>query len=788
MTNINDQINHLHARLDALAVKQADISREIIHLRMEISRLQLIQPGEKVEQKASEITASVDKAMEEKKAEVFQTIPIQPLVGRAIETSVPRAKEPSKGKSDLEKFIGENLINKIGIVITVIGVAIGAKYSIDHDFISPLTRIILGYLFGAGLLGFGMKLKSRYENFSAVLVSGAMAILYFITYAAYDFYQLIPQLVTFAMLVAFTAFTVVAAIQYNRQVIAHIGLVGAYAVPFLLSDGSGRVAVLFSYTTIINVGILIISFKKYWKPLYYSSFALTWLIYFSWYIEQYREIDHFALAMAFLSVFFIIFYTSFLAYKLLRKEQFAKDDIILLLANSFIFFGIGYALLDNESTGRQLLGLFTLGNAIIHFIVGILIYRQKLADRNLFYFVAGLVLLFITIAVPVQLDGNWVTLLWAGEAALLFWIGRTRKVEVYEKLAYPLMVLALFSIMHDWAVLYGNYQLGHPETRITPLMNINFLTSLLVFGAFGFINVLHRDKRYATSFSMSNSIFRVVPWMLPFILIFTIYFAFRMEIGNYYGQLIKDSELVIPTGVEKYAEYRWNLDLAKFRTIWIINYSLLFFSVLSFVNIKKFKEEKLAVFNLGLNVITILVFLIAGLYELSELRESYLQQTNGAYYRIGAFNLGIRYVSYAFVGLTLMACYQTIRRMLIRQDFTMAFDLLLHTTLLWILSSELISLMDISGYTESYKLGLSILWGTYSLMLIALGIWKKKKHLRIGAIGLFAVTLVKLFTYDISHLDTISKTIVFVSLGILLLIISFLYNKYKNIISDDIKV
>jgi uncharacterized membrane protein len=70
------------------------------------------------------------------------------------------------------------------------------------------------------------------------------------------------------------------------------------------------------------------------------------------------------------------------------------------------------------------------------------------------------------------------------------------------------------------------------------------------------------------------------------------------------------------------------------------------------------------------------------------------------------------------------------------------------------------------------------------LILIGLGIWKKKKYLRIGAIALFGITLYKLFFYDISDLDTIAKTIVFVSLGALLLIISFLYNKYKQIISD----
>ena len=89
------------------------------------------------------------------------------------------------------------------------------------------------------------------------------------------------------------------------------------------------------------------------------------------------------------------------------------------------------------------------------------------------------------------------------------------------------------------------------------------------------------------------------------------------------------------------------------------------------------------------------------------------------------------------------------------------------------------------GSDASYKLALSILWGVYALFLVVIGIWKNKKHLRIGAIIIFTLTLVKLFAYDISHLNTISKTIVFVSLGILLLIISFLYNKYKANIADE---
>ena len=53
---------------------------------------------------------------------------------------------------------------------------------------------------------------------------------------------------------------------------------------------------------------------------------------------------------------------------------------------------------------------------------------------------------------------------------------------------------------------------------------------------------------------------------------------------------------------------------------------------------------------------------------------------------------------------------------------------------------------------------------------------------------MLAIMLMKLFFYDFSDLDTIAKTIAFTLLGILLLIISFLYNKYRNIISDEFEL
>jgi hypothetical protein len=770
MSEEGERIDLLLKKIETLVKRQETLSEDLKGVREELNRLKIPEPGKTVEKAKPPLEIPADK------------IPVEIKKEKVPETIISPQEEI---KSDLEKFIGENLINKIGIAITVIGVSIGAKYAIDHDLISPLTRIMLGYLVGLGLLFFALRLRKNYDNFSAVLLSGSLAIMYFLTYAAYSFYAIYPQWLTFILMVIFTAAAVTAAIDYNKQVIAHIGLVGAYAVPFLLSQGPEDVVVLFSYTAIINVGILVISFKKYWKPLYYSSFLLTWLMFMTWYGSKYQASEHLVTASVFLSVFFVTFYLMFLAYKLIQKEKFDIYDIVLLLANSFIFYGLGYNILTKHDSGEHLTGLFTLFNAAIHTVVSLYIYRQKLADRNLFHLVSGLVLIFITIAIPVQLSGNWITLLWAGEAALLFWIGRTKKVAFYEILSYALIYLAFFSIIYEWSPVRNINDPGKTGAAIIPFFNADFLTSILFTAAFGFINCLNRNPEHPSPIASQDELMKIVSFSISAILLLAIYFSFSMEISKYWDKLYNNSLIEINVEGRINSRQFWNTDFQEFKKIWLINYSLMFFSVLSFINIRKIKNRNWGFANIGLSTLVMVIFLIQGLYSMSELRETYLNQPLPGYYQSGIFNIAIRYVSFVFAGLMLASLRKYVEEDFIKPvpfDLNVAYDILLSLSLVWIISSELLSWMDIMKSTQSYKLALSILWGMYSLLLISAGIWKNKKHLRIGAIALFGVTLIKLFFYDISHLDTISKTIVFVTLGILLLIISFLYNKYKSLI------
>ncbi|MES2830041.1 MAG: DUF2339 domain-containing protein [Bacteroidota bacterium] len=684
-------------------------------------------------------------------------------------------------KSDFEKFVGENLISKIGILILILGVGIGARYAIEHEMISPLTRVILGYCVGSILLFLSLKLKEKYENFSAVLISGAIAIMYFITYAAHDFYGIIPQAIAFIMMVVFTCFGVYTALKYNKQVIAHIGLVGAYAVPFLLSDGSGKVLVLFTYMAIINCGILIISFRRYWKPLLYVAFFFTWVIFLAWALDNPNAPNHDSITLSFSLIFFLIFYSCALFYKVKKGEISTFLDVIIILANAIAYYGISYCALENSEAGTQFLGLFTVANSAFHFAVSRLIVSKKIEDQKLIFLLVSLAITFITVAAPVQLDGGYITIFWAVEAAALFYFSRIRKIIVYEKLSLALIVLAFLSLIIIWLTYYDN--LRNAEKISTWFLNVDFLTAVIFIVAFGWMYYISKKpNENPHSTAMLNN---TLTYLIPGILLVTLYMTFRMEVSKYF-----DSQLIITKvtvkaqrAIDEPMIYS-NTNLNLLKISWIYIYSLLFAVALTFANLKKIKVVNLATVNVFFNLALMIAFLIQGLYNLSLLRDNYILQTH-QYFTNGPENILVRYISFLCVALLLIASYRLSKSAIVKWKIRIEFDYFLYVSMLWVLSSELVHIIAMQRYVSNYKLGLSILWGAYALFLIAIGLAKNKKHLRIGAIVLFGVTLIKLFLYDIDHLDTIDKTIVFVSLGGLLLIISFLYNKYKHLIIDE---
>jgi uncharacterized membrane protein len=87
--------------------------------------------------------------------------------------------------------------------------------------------------------------------------------------------------------------------------------------------------------------------------------------------------------------------------------------------------------------------------------------------------------------------------------------------------------------------------------------------------------------------------------------------------------------------------------------------------------------------------------------------------------------------------------------------------------------------------TIYYKTGLAILWGLCSFIFMWLGMRNKFKPLRIVSLFLFSITLLKLFLFDIRNIPIAGKIAAFFCLGVLLLVVSFMYQRLKKIIIED---
>ena len=683
-----------------------------------------------------------------------------------------------KQPTNWERFIGENLFSKIGIVIIIIGVFIGVKYSIQHNLISPAMRLVLGYLMGIGLFVTGAMLKKKYESFSAILVSGAMTIFYFVTFIAYAVFGYFPQSLAFVLMFLFTAFTVLASLSYNQVVIAIIGLVGGYAVPFLLSNNSGQVEILFAYTAIINIGVLILSFYKQWRSLYISALFLTWLLLFSTWASAYQY-DDFVPYFVFNLVTFLTFYVAFIVQKIHRVQELEAVDVLLFLFSSLSFYAMGvWLILDYYPNNRTFVAMFTLLNAVFHFLVGYYFHLKKTPSQALKYLVLVLALSFATLVIPIQFKGTWITIFWIAEAALLFGFGRTKKMPVYERISYAVVILATFSLLIDWGKgSYSIFDMEDASAYITPFANSLFITGLLysvAVGAMAYINDKYKE---------TGTLNKVLSFLFNIFSVLILYCTFYREISVFCDMraLHQDPEIY-----NLYNHYEAYQDLNTFKGVWHIIYSVLFISAYSFLNVKYLKKKLLAELQIGLNFLLLTIFMTLGLYYFSELRERYMEEAQEGG-QLSLWFLNIRYVGLLSLVVLGNSIYALSKFLEFKTGARRVLEMLLHLVILWVASSELLHWTDIYESVANYKLGLTILWGGYAILLVVLGIFKRKKYQRISGIILVGFTLLKLFFYDTTHLDTLHKTIVFVLLGILLLVASFLYNKYTKEIEGEQK-
>ncbi len=354
-----------------------------------------------------------------------------------IPASKPLPSATSLRQVSLENLIGLRFIHLVGIVVLVIGLSLGVKYAIDKNLISEGMRIALAYAAGGILLLLSVQLKKGYAGFSAILFSGAMASIYFTTYAAFVYYHLVSFTVAFIIMIGLTIFTTYQAIVYNRQEISLLGLVGAYGIPFLISPNRGHAELLFLYISIINAGVVFLCVKKPWVFVGRSAQTITWVLFIGWAALQ-NDAGLKSYGLIYMALFFFSFFINALSGKLFRKEaisinatyQLVSNNIAIYIAALFVF---GYTFAN--STIAIITILFSLF-ALLQMLL-FTVWKEQRAQLFLGYY--GLLLFVVFIGF--QWNGIIVTLLWLLTAVVLFIAGVRLK-----SIAMRLSAMALIGV------------------------------------------------------------------------------------------------------------------------------------------------------------------------------------------------------------------------------------------------------------------------------------------------------------------------------------------------------
>jgi hypothetical protein len=686
---------------------------------------------------------------------------------------------------DIEKFIGENLINKIGILILVLGISFFVKYAIDKDWINELARVGIGILAGAIVMLVAHKLKANYKSFSSVFVAGAVGIFYLTIGIAFHDYQLFSQTMAFLIMVFITAFSAFVSVSYDRKELAVLTLIGGFAVPFMVSTGSGNYTVLFSYLIILNLGMLTIAYFKKWNLVTILAFIFTSCIYSAWFQSEYvvEKLPHSG-AFIFATAFYIIFSIAIVINNLRNKNQFSKIDYALLLANTFFYFGIGLTIIDDGKTHMK--GLYTVALALYNLILAFVFYKKYGLDKNAIYVLLGITLSFVTLAIPIQFEGNHITLFWAAEAVVLFWLARKSKITTLNFSAIAVQFLMLISLFMDWDFYYLTYS----KEVLTLITNPIFITGIVclasLIGSFCFFKS-DKENNFYNLFTFENRAYRSILIMTS---VFVAYFVGLFEVF-----------------------YQSHFYIANETSAFSLSvlYHFLFSAILIYFSLKK---KELVAFSLSLALFNILIYI--GLYY----NLSFQEMTNNF--------AGKRSSQIAFIThYLLLICLFYFGSILYSQRNSVEYSKYLnHKLALWILAffgvyilsnevmihslkfSEITTNIeflkskinyspDFYGReifyleqaslmkTQIIKIGYPILWGIISFVLLILGIKRQNKQLRIIALSLLGLTTLKLFLYDIRNVSETGKIIAFILLGVLILIISFVYQKLKRLVTED---
>ncbi|RYX88760.1 MAG: DUF2339 domain-containing protein [Comamonadaceae bacterium] len=406
-----------------------------------------------------------------------------PVTPTGNEAAAPRAPaQPDLVTTAFNKarawLFGGNTVVRMGVLVLFIGLAFLAKYAVENSLLPPELRLAAIGAAGIALFIAGFRFRARAPDklaYAITLQGAGVAVLYLTVFAAFRLYQFLPAGAAFAALGLICAFSAVIAVLQNAQAMALIGFAGGFAAPILVSTGQGNHVGLFSYYMLLGVAIAGIAWARAWRALNVLGFLATFGIATLWGVLKYRPED-FASTEPFLLGFFAIYFLAGLLYAL-RHSLAAKQavDATLVFGVPIVAFGLQAALVRDI---EYAMAFSALALGAFYLFMGLWLARRAAGLREVNQWLAecfaALGLGFVTLAVPLALDGRWTSAVWAVEGAGVYWMGRRQARWLPRAAGLALQVMA--------AMLFLD-ALAADTLSLYPVANPRFIGAAMLAGA-----------------------------------------------------------------------------------------------------------------------------------------------------------------------------------------------------------------------------------------------------------------------------------------------------------------
>lgn len=169
---------------------------------------------------------------------------------------------------DFEKLIGRYGTIAVASLAILMGVGTFLSWAIEHGYLGPTVRVILGFIAAGIVAAFGLWVRNKRDvRFGNVLLALSLAIVHVDAWAAGPYLHVLNTVAALSIAAIASAALAALALTSEERTLFAVGFAGALAAPFVTASEPGSIVMLLTYGWVVIALSLFAIREKGWEPV-----------------------------------------------------------------------------------------------------------------------------------------------------------------------------------------------------------------------------------------------------------------------------------------------------------------------------------------------------------------------------------------------------------------------------------------------------------------------------------------------------------------------------------------